>query len=171
MSAHASLATSGCQSLSLVGESVNHHASTTPKRRATAAILRHSGLTNASMIANATARSPAATLFAFPNGASNHTAPNAQVIAIMAVTRMSTAPAPRITRTRSFIIDITTQARSKKDGRNKEKPSNRAPTNYEYGPHSFQSLSKTAIESCRQLQAKDRNLDVALTLTRLTSPD
>src|SRR6266545_5736158 len=76
MSAHASLATSGCQSLSLVGESVNHHASTTPTIRATAVILRHNGLTNVSVIANPTARSPATTLFASRNGASNHTAPN-----------------------------------------------------------------------------------------------
>src|SRR6266699_3910975 len=100
MSAHAFWATSGCQSLSLVGESVNHHASTTPKRRATAPILRQNGLTNASAIANTTARSPATTLFALPNGASNHTAPNAQAAAIMAVRRMSSSPTQRITRTR-----------------------------------------------------------------------
>src|SRR4030095_14485640 len=120
MSAHASLATSGAQSLSLVGESVSHHASKIPKRRATAVILRQNGLTNASVIANPTARSPAAILFAFPNGASNHTAPNAQAIAIKAARRMSSSPTQRITRTRSFIMDITTQARSKQDGRNKE---------------------------------------------------
>src|SRR6266853_5033271 len=100
MSAHAFWATSGCQSLSLVGESVSHHASTTPKRRATAPILRQNGLTNMSAIANAIARSPATTLFALPNGASNHTAPNAQAIAMIAVRRRSSSPTQRMTRTR-----------------------------------------------------------------------
>src|SRR6266498_332552 len=134
MSAHASLATSGCQSLSLVGESVNHHASTTPKRRTTAAILRQNGLTNASMIANPTARSPATTLFAFPNGASKHTAPNAQAIAIMAMRRTRSSPIPRITRTRSFIMDITTHALSKQDGRNKEGTTQESPKELEDEP-------------------------------------
>src|SRR6266436_2811437 len=100
ISAHAFWATSGCQSLALVGKSVHHHASTTPKRRATAPTLRQNGLTNASAIANASARSPAATLFASPNGASNHTAPNAQAIAMMAAGRMSDAPIHRMTRIR-----------------------------------------------------------------------
>src|SRR5437762_5826523 len=112
MSAHAFWATSGCQSLLLVGESVNHHASTPPKRRATAPTLRQNGLTNTSTATDATARIQARTLFALPNGASNHTAPNAQAIAIMAVRRMSSSPTQRITRTRSFIIAITTHARS-----------------------------------------------------------
>src|SRR6266516_4869956 len=108
MSAHAFWATSGCQSLSLVGESVNHHASTTPKRRATAPTFRQNGLTNASTIANTTARSPATTLFAFPNGASNHTAPNAQAAAMMAVRRTTSSPTQRITRTRLGLISATT---------------------------------------------------------------
>src|SRR6266568_2781789 len=105
MSAHAFWATSGCQSLSLVGESVNHHASTTPKRRATAAILRQNGLTNASAIANTTARSAAITLFALPNGPSNHTAPNAQAAAMTAI-RTSSPPTQRITRIRSAITNV-----------------------------------------------------------------
>src|SRR6266536_5095075 len=113
MSAHAFRATSACQSLSLVGESVNHQMSTPAKRSATAPILRQNGLTNTSAAADATARSPARTLFAFPNGASNHTAPNAQAIAMMAVRRTSSPPTQRITRTRSLIIGITTQAGSK----------------------------------------------------------
>src|SRR5947207_11273775 len=104
MSAHAFWATSGCQSLSLVGESVNHHASTPPKRRATAPILRQNGLTNTSAAADATARTQARTLFALPNGASNHTAPNAQAIAIMAVRRTSSSPTQRITRTRLGLL-------------------------------------------------------------------
>src|SRR5438874_4856660 len=109
MSAHAFWATSGCQSLSLVGESVNHHASTPPKRRATAPTLRQNGLTNTSTATDATARIQARTLFALPNGASNHTAPNAQVAAIMAVRRMSSSPTQRITRTRSRVsISATT---------------------------------------------------------------
>src|SRR6266496_4021812 len=113
MSAHAFWATSGCQSLSLVGESVNHHASTPPKRRVTPPTLRQNGLTNTSAAADATARTQARTLFALPNGASNHTAPNAQAIAIMAMRRMSSSPTQRKTRTRSFIMGITTHARSK----------------------------------------------------------
>src|SRR6266849_2246302 len=113
MSAHAFWATSGCQSLSFVGESVSHHASTPPKRRATTPILRQNGLTNMSAIANAIARSPATTLFALPNGASNHTAPNAQAIAMIAVRRTSSSPTQRMTRTRSFIMGITTHACSK----------------------------------------------------------
>jgi hypothetical protein len=68
----------------LVGESVNHQASTPPKRRATAAILRQHRLTNANAIANPIARIPAATLFALPNLASNHTAPNDHAIATIA---------------------------------------------------------------------------------------
>src|SRR6266516_6679508 len=100
MSAHAFWATSGCQLLSLVGERVSHQMTTPPKRIATAPTLRQNGLTNTSTAADATARSPARTLFAFPNGASNHTAPNAQAITIMAVRRMSSSPTQRITRTR-----------------------------------------------------------------------
>jgi hypothetical protein len=41
-----------------------------------------------------------AILFASPNGASNHTAPNAQAIAMMAAGRMSDAPIHRMTRIR-----------------------------------------------------------------------
>src|SRR5436190_6393321 len=111
MSAHAFWATSGCQSLSLVGESVNHHASTPPKRRAAAPTLRQDGLTNASAAADATARTQARTLFALPNGASNQTAPNAQVAVIIAVRTTSSSPIQRITRTRSFTITITIPVR------------------------------------------------------------
>src|SRR6266536_4732735 len=98
MSAHASLATSGCQSLSLVGESVSHHASTPLKSSAIAPTLRQTRLTNTSAAADTIARSPATILFALPNGASNHTAPNAQAIAIMAVRRTSSPPTQRMTR-------------------------------------------------------------------------
>src|SRR6266404_1176610 len=103
MSAHAFWATSGCQSLSLVGESVNHQMSTPAKSSVTAPTLPQNGLTNTKAIAAASARSPATTLFALPNGASNHTAPNAQATAIMAVRRTSSAPIQRMTRTRSTI--------------------------------------------------------------------
>src|SRR6266480_6321777 len=106
MSAHALWATSGCQSLLLVEESVNHHASTPPKRSATAPTLRQNGLTNISAAADAITRSPATTLFAFPNGASNQTAPNAQAIAMIAVRRTSSSPIQRITRTRFFIMNV-----------------------------------------------------------------
>src|SRR4029453_743534 len=78
MSAHAFWATSGCQSLSLVGESVSHQMSTPAKSTPQMPSFRQNGLTNRSTIANAIARSIAAILFALPNGASNHTAPNAQ---------------------------------------------------------------------------------------------
>src|SRR5438874_2360173 len=109
MSAHAFWATSACQSLSLVGDSVSHHASTPAKRSATAPILRQNGLTNTSAVADATASSPAKTLFAFPNVASNHTAPNAQATAMMAVRRTSSSPTQRITRVRSRLpISATT---------------------------------------------------------------
>src|SRR6266496_5654295 len=97
MSAHAFWATSGCQSLSLVGESVNHQMSTPAKTSATALILRQNGLTNTSSAVDATAGSPATTLFALPNGASNHTAPNAQATAMMAVRRTSSLPSQRMT--------------------------------------------------------------------------
>src|SRR5882762_6079752 len=107
MSAHPLWATSGCQSLTLVGESVNHHASTTAKRRVTAPTLRQRRRTNTSAIAAASAMSPATTLFAFPNGASNHTAPNAQVMAIMSMRRTNNPPAQRITRIRLPITRVT----------------------------------------------------------------
>src|SRR6266478_3956429 len=113
MLAHAFWATSGCQSLSLVGESVSHHMSTPPKRRVTAPTLRQNPLTNISAIADNTARRSAKTLFTLPNGASNHTAPNAQATAMMAVRRTSSSPTQRITRIRSFIMRITTHARSR----------------------------------------------------------
>src|SRR6266550_575326 len=100
MSAHAFWATSGCQSLSLVGESVSHQVSMPPTSRAIATILRQNGLTNTSAVADAIARRPATILFASPNGASNHTAPNAQAIAMMAAGRMSDAPIHRMTRIR-----------------------------------------------------------------------
>src|SRR5438094_409532 len=68
---------------------ISHDASTTPKRRVTAPILRQNGLTNTSEAADAIARSPATNLFPLPNGASNHTAPNAQATAMTAVRRTS----------------------------------------------------------------------------------
>src|SRR5207253_10420196 len=100
-------ATSGCQSLSLVGESVIHHASTPLKRRAAAPTLRQNGLTNASAATDASARSPAINLFALPNGASNHTAPHDQAIAIMAVRRTSSSQTQRMTRTRLCIMNVS----------------------------------------------------------------
>src|SRR5439155_16278235 len=106
MSAHAFWATSGCQSLSLVGESVSHQMSTLPKSSATAPILRQNGLTNTSAAADATARNPAKALFALPNGASNHTAPKAQATAIMTARRTSNSPTQRMTRTRYFITGV-----------------------------------------------------------------
>src|SRR6266404_5446545 len=103
MSAHAFWATSACQSLSLVGESVNHQMSTPAKSTTKMPSFRQNGLTNTRTIADAIARSAATTLFALPNGASNHTAPDAQATAIMAVKRTSSAPIQRMTRTRSTI--------------------------------------------------------------------
>src|SRR6266480_4015361 len=84
MSAHAFWATSGCQSPSLVGESVSHQMSTPPKSNATAPTLRQNGLTNSSTTTSVIASSTAATQLPVPNGASNHTAPNAQAIAMLA---------------------------------------------------------------------------------------
>src|SRR6476660_5699775 len=83
MSAHASLATSGCQSLSLVGESVSHQVSTPAKSATTTSSFRQNGLTNRSAATNAVASSAAAIRFPAPNGASYHTAPNAHAIAMM----------------------------------------------------------------------------------------
>src|SRR6266702_5278086 len=100
MSAHPFWATSACQSLSLVGESVSHQMSTPPKSSAMAPVLRQNGLTNTSAATDATARSQTTTLFAFPNGASNHTAPNAQATAMMAMRMTSSSPTQRMTRTR-----------------------------------------------------------------------
>src|SRR6266516_2839602 len=110
MSAHAFWATSGCQLLSLVGERVSHQMTTPPKRIATAPTLRQNGLTNTSTAADASARSPATILFALPNGASNHTAPNAQAIAMMAIRRTSSAPTQRMTCTRFFITAVRNPA-------------------------------------------------------------
>src|SRR6266436_5166211 len=115
MSAHAFWATSACQSLSLVGESVSHQMSTPPKIRVTAPTLRQNGLTNTSAAADAIARSPATNLFALPNGASNHTAPNAQVIAITAIRRQSSSLSHLIGRTSSFIIGYATPRRANLD--------------------------------------------------------
>src|SRR5512132_1777138 len=83
MSAQASLATSGCQSPSLVGESVSHQMSTPAKSTTKKTSFRQNGLTNRSATTNAVASSAAAIRFPAPNGASNHTAPNADVIAMM----------------------------------------------------------------------------------------
>src|SRR5205823_9761836 len=67
------------------------------------------GLTNTSAAADATTKSPARTLFALPNGASNHTAPNAQATAMGATRRTSSSPTQRMTRTRSHLpISATT---------------------------------------------------------------
>src|SRR5207249_7248662 len=106
MSAHAFWATSGCQSLSLVGESVNHQVSTPAKSTNKMPSFRPNGLTNTKAATDATARSPATNLFALPNGASNRTAPNAQAIAMIAVRITSSSPIQRITRTRFFIMNV-----------------------------------------------------------------
>src|SRR5512133_1735004 len=84
MSAQASLATSGCQSLSFVGESVSHQVSTPAKSTTKTTSFRQNGLTNRSNIANVVASSAAAIRFPAPNGASNQTAPNAHAVATMA---------------------------------------------------------------------------------------
>src|SRR6266567_9601010 len=115
MSAHAFWATSGCQSLSLVGESVNHHASTPPKRRVTPPTLRQNGLTNTSAAADATARTQARTLFALPNGASNQTAPNAQAAAMVTARRTSSTPTQRTTRI-AFLITSVPKPRREEHG-------------------------------------------------------
>jgi hypothetical protein len=98
----------------------------TTEKESTAAILRQHRLTNANAIANPIARIPAATLFALPNGASNHTAPNDHAIATIAAKRISTLPIQRIPCTRRFIMDIRTHARSKKDARKKEEPNDKS---------------------------------------------
>src|SRR5437660_11810606 len=108
MSAHANCATSGCQLPLLLGLSVSHQPSTPAKRSATAPILRQNGLTNTKAAADANARTPATTLFALPNGASNHTAPNAQATAIIAVRRRNSSPIQRITRTRLGLLIFAT---------------------------------------------------------------
>src|SRR5882762_4505267 len=110
MSAHAFWVTSGCQSLSLVGESVNHQMSTPANSTTKMPSFRQNGLTNTKTITEASARSPATTLFAFPNGASNHTAPNAQATAMMAARRTSSAPAHRSTRIRLGISSVPNSA-------------------------------------------------------------
>src|SRR2546423_1021736 len=84
MSAGASWATSGCQLLSLVGESVSHHVSTPAKSTTEMTSFRQNGLTSSSTTTNVMASSTAARWLPAPNGASNHTAPNVQAIAIMA---------------------------------------------------------------------------------------
>src|SRR6476469_534541 len=100
MSAHASLATSGCESRSFVAESVSHQVSTPANSTATTASFRQNGLTNMRTTAKVMASNTAATFFPLPNGASNHTAPNVQAIAMAATTRTSNAPTHRITRIR-----------------------------------------------------------------------
>src|SRR6266446_4471493 len=106
MSAHAFWATSACQSLSLVGESVSHQMSTPPKRSATAPILRQNGLTNRSTTTNVVASSAAAIRLPAPNGASNHTAPNAQAAAMVTARRTSSTQAQRTTRIRFPITSV-----------------------------------------------------------------
>src|SRR6478736_1852917 len=100
MSAHAFWATSGCQSLSFVGESVSHQVSTPAKSTKKTTSFRQNGLTNRRTTTNAVASSAAATLFPLLNGASNHTAPNAQAIAMLAARRTSSALNHRMTRIR-----------------------------------------------------------------------
>src|ERR1700730_18518111 len=101
MSAHAFWATSGCQSPSLVGESVSHQMSTPAKSTPKMPSFRQNGLTNSSTTTNVIASSTAANRLPAPNGASNHTAPNAQAIAMMAVSRTNSSPTQRMNRTRS----------------------------------------------------------------------
>src|SRR2546430_6419117 len=101
MSAQAFWATSGCQSLSLVGESVSHQTSTPPKRTTKTSSFRQNGLTNTSTATNAIASSAAAILFPAPNGPSNQTAPNAQTAAMTAMTAQSKPPTQR---PRCFIL-------------------------------------------------------------------
>src|SRR5437763_11341442 len=84
MSAHASLATSGCQSLSFVGESVSHQVSTPAKSTRKMTNLRKNGLTNRRTMTKLVATSAAAIRLPAPNGASYHAAPNAHAIAMLA---------------------------------------------------------------------------------------
>jgi hypothetical protein len=81
-----------------VGESVSHQVSTPAKSTTTITSFRQNGLTNMRTTTNVIASSAAATLFPLPNGASNHSAPNAQAVAMMAAIRTSNATAHRITR-------------------------------------------------------------------------
>src|SRR2546425_2303568 len=110
MSAFALWATSGCQSLSLVGESASHHTSTQAKSTTTMPSFRQNGLTNSSTATTVVASSAAAIRLAHPNGASNHTAPNAQAIAMIAIRRTSNTPAQRMSSTRFFITVQNTAA-------------------------------------------------------------
>src|SRR5436309_3995317 len=89
MSAHAFCATSGCQSLSLVGESVSHQMSTPAKSTTKMPSFRQNGLTDRRTIANAIASSAPAVLFPAPKGASNEAAPDAEAAAMMAMIAQS----------------------------------------------------------------------------------
>src|SRR5436190_24252312 len=91
MSAHACLATSGCQSLSFVGESVSHQVSTPAKSTRKMRNFRKNGLTNRRTMSKLVATSAAAIRLPAPNGASYHAAPNAHAIAMLAsgTTRIS----------------------------------------------------------------------------------
>src|SRR4029077_6326604 len=102
MSAHAFWATSGCQTLSFVGERVSHQVSTPAKSTTTTTSFLQNGLTNRSATTNTVASSAAAIRFPTPNGASYHTAPNAQAIAMLAVRRTSSALNHRMTRIRLY---------------------------------------------------------------------
>src|SRR5205085_5560437 len=95
MSAHAFWATSGCQSLSLVGESVNHQMSRPPKSTTKMPSFRQNGQTNTSATTGAVASSAVAILFPAPNGPSNQAAPNAQTAAMTAMTAQSKPPTQR----------------------------------------------------------------------------
>src|SRR5205085_3577152 len=101
MSAHAFCATSGCQSLSLVGESVSHQMSTPAKSTTKMPSFRQNGLNNTSTTTNAIASSAATILFLAPKGPSNQTAPKAQAAAMMAMIAQSKAPTQR---PRRFIL-------------------------------------------------------------------
>src|SRR6478736_3720982 len=100
MSAHACLATSGSQSLSLVGESVNHQVSTPAKSTTKMTSFRQNGLTNRRTTTNIVASSAAAIRLPGPNEASYHTAPNTQAIAMLATRRTSGALNHRMIRIR-----------------------------------------------------------------------
>src|SRR6266567_8756117 len=101
MSAHACCATSGCQSLSLVGERVSHQASTPAKNTTKMPSFRQNGLTNRSTTTNAVASSAAPSLLPVPKGPSNQTAPNTQAAAMRPTTAESKPPSQQI---RRFIL-------------------------------------------------------------------
>src|SRR5438045_7941733 len=84
MSAHASLATSGCQTLSCVAESGGHQVRTPAKSTRKVTSFSKNGLTNRRTVTKLVATSAAAIRLPAPNGASYHAAPNAHAIAMLA---------------------------------------------------------------------------------------